>query len=130
MSKKAVVSTQKPFMYDVWIVNHRRMAALEELRNKLDTIAEDGKRLKERLLAAAPSTAREFLKESTVIEDLFAYGLSDRKIDVGEYEGMDDCATIKRILKSLHTAWSGAVSVDIVHAEGGRVEVKFHATRI
>lgn len=116
------------FTYDVFCINNRRMAALEELRSKMDSIAKDEKRITEQLLSAASPEAREFLRQTTVIEDLFVYGLAIRKIHFGVYAGLDDVATIKRVLKSLHSAWNCAVSVDIVNADGGRVEVKFRAT--
>ncbi len=115
------------FSFEVWSINHRRMAALEELRFKMDVIASDAQRLKQRLLVAASPGAREFLEQTTIIQDLFAYGLSELKIDVGDYDGLNSCASIKRVLKNLRMAWSGAVEVEIGHAEGGRVEVKFRA---
>lgn len=115
------------FAFEVAMVNHRRMAALEEMRLKMKAIENDESLLKERLIAAATQWVRKFLLQTTIIDDLFAYGVSNRKIHVGEYEDLDDCRTIVRMLKSLDHSWKKAVSVKIGRTEGGLVEVEFRA---
>lgn len=115
------------FCFEVFSLNQRRLSALRELRITMDAIAEDEKKLEGRLLAVASPEARQFLGETTIIDDLFAYGLADRKIDVEEYPGMDTVASIKRVLTGLRDAWQNVVSVEFDRGEGGRVEVKFRA---
>ncbi len=115
------------FCFEVFSLNQRRLSALRELRITMDAIAEDEKKLEGRLFAVASPEARQFLGETTIIDDLFAYGFADRKIDVKEYPGMGTVASIKRVLAGLRDVWQNAISVEFNRGEGGRVEVEFRA---
>ena len=130
MKRKSDIPKPHVLGYDVYFLNRSRMAAQEEYRQKMETIAQQEKRIEAILLAVAPPTARRYLKESLIIQNLFAYGKAERKIVFGECPGMGSLARVKKAMRELGKAWKGVVDIKLCTPESHRVEVKFSATRL
>jgi hypothetical protein len=103
-----------------------RTAAWSKLSKEVEELNKRDKKIKELLISSAPENLKVWLIEDCIVDNLFEYGKSSRKIyfyeDEYDFKEMND---IKDKIKNLSEKWEGVVSIKIEDPEQHRVEIKF-----
>jgi hypothetical protein len=99
-----------------------RLITLANIETEMKKLSDQEGFLKKTLQDSVPPSLKSFIEGEGVIDDLFKYGQSSRKIVYGGNYGFKNAKQVKRAFQALKKAWQDAV--DLKFFEGvHRIEV-------